>query len=444
MPAKAIMIQGTMSSAGKSLIAAGLCRVFHQDGLRVAPFKSQNMALNSFITREGLEMGRAQVVQAQAAGVEPDVRMNPILLKPQSDTGSQVIVNGEVWGNMAAAEYYRRKPELLPCIRRAYESLAAQYDVVVIEGAGSPAEINLKENDIVNMGMARLARAPVLLVGDIDRGGVFASLYGTAALLEDWERRHLAGLIINKFRGDVALLRPGLTQIETLTGLPVVGVVPWLRLDIDDEDSLSSRLEGRPGAFGAPEIAILRFPRISNFTDFAPLETLPGVSVRYVTCLGELGEPDFIILPGTKSTIGPAVAAAKRPGGGDKKAGGPRDAGPRRLRRLPDAGPYPHRPGGGGGGAGDDGGRAGAAAGGYRLRGGEGPHPDGGAGPHRSHRACGAGKGPGGGVRDTHGPHSSGGGSPSLLPHRPGGGWPGAGGRRGGGKRLGHLSPRPL
>ena len=304
MPAKAIMIQGTMSSAGKSLIAAGLCRVFHQDGLRVAPFKSQNMALNSFITREGLEMGRAQVVQAQAAGVEPDVRMNPILLKPQSDTGSQVIVNGEVWGNMAAAEYYRRKPELLPCIRRAYESLAAQYDVVVIEGAGSPAEINLKENDIVNMGMARLARAPVLLVGDIDRGGVFASLYGTAALLEDWERRHLAGLIINKFRGDVALLRPGLTQIETLTGLPVVGVVPWLRLDIDDEDSLSSRLEGRPGAFGAPEIAILRFPRISNFTDFAPLETLPGVSVRYVTCLGELGEPDFIILPGTKSTIG--------------------------------------------------------------------------------------------------------------------------------------------
>ncbi len=296
MPAKAIMIQGTMSSAGKSLIAAGLCRVFHQDGLRVAPFKSQNMALNSFITREGLEMGRAQVVQAQAAGVEPDVRMNPILLKPQSDTGSQVIVNGEVWGNMAAAEYYRRKPELLPCIRRAYESLAAQYDVVVIEGAGSPAEINL--------GMARLAKAPVLLVGDIDRGGVFASLYGTAALLEDWERRHLAGLIINKFRGDVALLRPGLTQIETLTGLPVVGVVPWLRLDIDDEDSLSSRLEGRPGAFGAPEIAILRFPRISNFTDFAPLETLPGVSVRYVTCLGELGEPDFIILPGTKSTIG--------------------------------------------------------------------------------------------------------------------------------------------
>ena len=204
MPAKAIMIQGTMSSAGKSLIAAGLCRVFHQDGLRVAPFKSQNMALNSFITRDGLEMGRAQVVQAQAAGVEPEVRMNPVLLKPQSDTGSQVIVNGEVWGVMPAAEYYRRKPELVPHILGAYRSLAAEYDAVVLEGAGSPAEINLRENDIVNMGMARMASAPVLLVGDIDRGGVFASLYGTVALMEDWERAHLKGIIINKFRGDVA------------------------------------------------------------------------------------------------------------------------------------------------------------------------------------------------------------------------------------------------
>ena len=303
--ARCIMVQGTMSGAGKSLLAAALCRIFRQDGWRTAPFKGQNMALNSFVTRDGLEMGRAQAVQAQAAGIEPDVRMNPVLLKPSSDTGSQLIVLGEVRGQYEAAGYFQMKKRLIPEVLGAYKSLAAEYDIIVIEGAGSPAEINLRDADsFVNMGLAELVNAPVLLVGDIDRGGVFASLYGTAALLEDWERRHLAGLIINKFRGDVALLRPGLTQIETLTGLPVVGVVPWLRLDIDDEDSLSSRLEGRPGAFGAPEIAILRFPRISNFTDFAPLETLPGVSVRYVTCLGELGEPDFIILPGTKSTIG--------------------------------------------------------------------------------------------------------------------------------------------
>ena len=303
MKARPIMIQGTMSSAGKSLIAAGLCRVFHQDGLRVAPFKSQNMALNSFITREGLEMGRAQVVQAQAAGIQPEARMNPILLKPQSDTGSQVIVNGEVWGTMAAAEYYRRKPELVPHVLRAYQSLAAEYDVIVIEGAGSPAEINLAENDIVNMGMARMAAAPVLLVGDIDRGGVFASLYGTAALVEPRARKHLKGTIINKFRGDVEILRPGLRQLEDITGLPVLGVVPWLRVDIDDEDSLSARLAGRAGVPGGVDVAILRFPRISNFTDFAPLETLPGASVRYVSAPGELGQPDLIVLPGTKSTL---------------------------------------------------------------------------------------------------------------------------------------------
>ena len=306
MPAKAIMIQGTMSSAGKSLVAAGLCRIFRQDGLRVAPFKSQNMALNSYVTREGLEMGRAQVVQAQAAGVEPSVRMNPILLKPQSDTGSQVILNGTVWAALSAAEYYRRKPELVPHVLRAYESLAAENDVIVIEGAGSPAEINLKENDIVNMGMARMAKAPVLLVGDIDRGGVFASLYGTAALMEPWEKRHLKGFVINKFRGDVDLLRPGLRQIEKLTGIPALGVVPWLSVEIDDEDSLSSRLSRRRGAPGAVTVAVIRLPRISNFTDFAPLEALPGVSVEYVSTPGELeqlGEPELVILPGTKSTI---------------------------------------------------------------------------------------------------------------------------------------------
>ena len=235
--AKSIMIQGTMSNAGKSLLAAGLCRVFRRAGYRVAPFKSQNMALNSFITREGLEMGRAQVMQAQAAGVEPSVRMNPILLKPTNDAGSQVIVNGEVLGVMPAMEYYRRKKELLPEIEKAYRSLEEEFDIIVLEGAGSPAEINLRENDIVNMGMADLAGAPVLLVGDIDRGGVFAALYGTLALLQPWERDLVKALVINKFRGDKKLLEPGLVQIEELTGKPVAGVVPYARLDLDDEDS---------------------------------------------------------------------------------------------------------------------------------------------------------------------------------------------------------------
>ena len=217
MPAKAIMIQGTMSNAGKSVLTAGLCRIFKQDGYSVAPFKSQNMALNSFITKEGLEMGRAQVMQAEAAGVEPSVRMNPILLKPNSDTGSQVIVNGEVLGDMRAADYFRYKKRLVPQIMEAYRSLAAEHDIIVLEGAGSPAEINLKSDDIVNMGMAKLAGAPVLLAGDIDRGGVFASLYGTVALLEPEERSMVKGTIINKFRGDVDILKPGLAQLEALT-----------------------------------------------------------------------------------------------------------------------------------------------------------------------------------------------------------------------------------
>lgn len=204
-----IMVQGTMSNAGKSLLCAALCRIFRQDGLRAAPFKSQNMALNSFITASGGEMGRAQVVQAEAAGIAPDVRMNPILLKPTTDVGSQVIVNGQVLGNMRAMEYYRRKRELLPAVLEAYRSLAAEYDVLVIEGAGSPAEINLKQDDFVNMGLAKLVDAPVLLVGDIDRGGVFAQLYGTVALLEEDERARIKGLIVNKFRGDASILEPG-------------------------------------------------------------------------------------------------------------------------------------------------------------------------------------------------------------------------------------------
>ena len=228
--AKAIMVQGTCSNAGKSLLAAALCRIFKQDGYRVAPFKAQNMALNSFITADGFEMGRAQVVQAEAAGVAPDVRMNPILLKPTSDVGSQVIVNGVARGNRTAREYWSDKKGLLPVVREAYEGLAAEYDIIVIEGAGSPAEINLKQDDLVNMGMAKLADAPVLLVGDIDRGGVFASLYGTVKLLDPDEQERIRGLIINKFRGDVEILRPGLSQLEELTGKPVVGVLPPLSL----------------------------------------------------------------------------------------------------------------------------------------------------------------------------------------------------------------------
>lgn len=265
------MIQGTASNAGKSLLAAGLCRIFKQDGYRAAPFKSQNMALNSFITREGLEMGRAQVMQAEAAGVEPDVRMNPILLKPTGDMASQVIVNGEVRGNYAAKDYFRDKTALIPEVKKAYESLAAEYDIIVIEGAGSPAEINLKRDDIVNMGMAKLAKAPVLLVGDIDRGGVFASLAGTMLLLDPDEKALVKGTVINKFRGDLSILEPGLRTLEELTGVPVLGVVPYLSLDVDDEDSLTDRFSRRQEK-AAVDIAVIRLPRISNFTDFNPLE----------------------------------------------------------------------------------------------------------------------------------------------------------------------------
>ena len=300
--AKCIMVQGTMSGAGKSLLCAALCRIFAQDGWRVAPFKSQNMALNSFVTRDGLEMGRAQVVQAQAAGVEPDVRMNPILLKPSSDIGSQVIVNGEVRGQMPAAEYFRRKKQLIPDILAAYNSLAEDFDIIVIEGAGSPAEINLKSDDIVNMGLAKLVDAPVLLVGDIDRGGVFAQLFGTVELLEPDERARIKGLIINKFRGDVGILRPGLAMLEEKTHLPVFGVVPYLKVDIEDEDSLSDRLQVK-NAVKPLDAAIVRLPHISNFTDFMPLEQHPLLSVRYVQSPRQLGAPDVVILPGTKNAI---------------------------------------------------------------------------------------------------------------------------------------------
>ena len=304
--AKAIMIQGTMSNAGKSFLVAGLCRLFQRDGFRVAPFKSQNMALNSYVTADGCEIGRAQAVQAEACGLLPDVRMNPILLKPVTDMGSQVILMGKSAGIMKADEYYRKKKGYIPLIRDAYESLAAENDIIVIEGAGSPVELNLKENDIVNMGMAEIADSPVILVGDIDRGGVFAQLYGTCALLEPHEKERIVGLIINKFRGDIGLLTGGLETLEQLTGKRVLGVVPYMDVRMEAEDSLADCLQEKPSGDGTPagiDIAVIRFPRISNFTDFQPLSGEPGVRVRYVGTMDELGSPDLIILPGTRSTM---------------------------------------------------------------------------------------------------------------------------------------------
>lgn len=301
--AKPIMIQGTMSNVGKSLLTAGLCRIFKQDGYKVAPFKSQNMALNSFITEEGLEMGRAQVMQAEAAGIKPSVLMNPVLLKPTNDMGSQVIVNGEVLGNMSAADYFEYKKALIPDVMEAYRKLDEEYDIIVIEGAGSPAEINLKsEDDFVNMGMAKLADAPVLLVGDIDKGGVFAQLIGTVNLLDEEERDRVKGLIINKFRGDVSILQPGIKMIEDRANVPVVGVTPYIHVEVDDEDSLSSRLVDKKEK-GLIDLAVIRLPRVSNFTDFNPFEMIEGVSLRYVKSPQELGVPDLILLPGTKNTM---------------------------------------------------------------------------------------------------------------------------------------------
>ena len=300
--AKVIMIQGTMSNAGKSLLAAGLCRIFRQDGYRVAPFKSQNMALNSYITEDGLEMGRAQVMQAEAAGIKPMVCMNPILLKPTNHTGSQVIVNGEVLGNMPAREYFAYKKQLIPEIKKAFRELEDHADIIVIEGAGSPAEINLKQNDIVNMGLAKMVDAPVLLVGDIDRGGVFAQLLGTLMLLEEDEKSRVKGLIINKFRGDKSILDPGIEMLEEKGNVKVAGVVPYMNLALEDEDSLTERFDKKEE--GLIDIAVIRYPRISNFTDFNIFEQMPGVTVRYVTSISELHHPDIIFLPGSKNTMG--------------------------------------------------------------------------------------------------------------------------------------------
>ncbi len=300
--AKVLMVQGTMSNVGKSLLVAGLCRIFKRDGYRVAPFKSQNMALNSFITTEGLEMGRAQVMQAEAAGITPMVCMNPVLLKPVNQTGSQVIVNGEVLGNMNARDYFAFKRQLIPDIKKAFRRLEEYADIIVIEGAGSPAEINLKQNDIVNMGLAEMVDAPVLLVGDIDRGGVFAQLLGTLILLTERERERVKGLIFNKFRGDRSILDPGIEMLEDKGKVPVIGVVPYMDLSLEDEDSLTDRFSEK--ADGLIDIAVIRYPRISNFTDFNVFEQMPEVTVRYVTSVSKLHRPDLIFLPGSKNTMG--------------------------------------------------------------------------------------------------------------------------------------------
>lgn len=302
---RSIMVQGTASDVGKSVLVAGLCRIFVQDGQRCAPFKSQNMALNSGITPDGKEMGRAQIFQAEAAGIEPDVRMNPVLLKPTSDRKAQVVLMGEVARDMDAVSYHDYKPRLRGQVSEVYHSLAAEYDVMVLEGAGSPAEINLRDRDIVNMGMAEMARSPVVLVADIDRGGVFAAIYGTLALLQPQERWRVKGVIINKFRGDVALLKPGITEIEALTGVPVIGVMPWLELDLEDEDGVVlDRGKYRASSEQALDIAVVQLPHISNFTDFNALAFQPDVRVRYVRHPGELAGADLVILPGSKNTLG--------------------------------------------------------------------------------------------------------------------------------------------
>ncbi len=302
MRGKCLMVQGTGSSVGKSILCAAILRILKQDGYSAAPFKAQNMALNSFATKEGLEMGRAQVLQAQAAGIEPSALMNPVLLKPTSDRRSQVIVNGRPIGNMTAMEYHLFKPRLSQLVRESYEKLESTVDFVVIEGAGSPAEINLKDGDIVNMAMAEMADAPVLLVGDINLGGVFASLYGTVKLLTETERVRVKGVLINKFRGDREILKPGLDMLEDLIHMPVVGVVPWMDVDLEDEDSVTDRFHSALGG-GDVNVAVVRLPHIANFTDFQALSLSDGVRVRYIEHASEFEGADVVILPGTKNTI---------------------------------------------------------------------------------------------------------------------------------------------
>ncbi|MDR4497010.1 MAG: cobyric acid synthase [Candidatus Scalindua sp.] len=313
MSAKAIMVQGTGSNVGKSILVCALCRIFHQDGVNVAPFKSQNMSLNSYVTIDGKEMGRAQVAQAYAAGLNPAVEMNPILLKPTGDNGSQVIALGRPLRHMKASEYYQNKDKMLGIALKAYATLKEKFDVIVIEGAGSPAEINLRDNDIVNMKMAEIADSPVILVVDIERGGAFAWIVGTLELLERSERERVCGVIINKFRGDLEILKPGIRMLEEKINKPVLGVMPYFNdIKIDDEDSVC--LKGYDAmttddcsdtsSRNSIAIAVIRLPRISNFTDFDILRHERDVHVRFVDSVRSLGKPDLVILPGTKNTIG--------------------------------------------------------------------------------------------------------------------------------------------
>ncbi|MGX8797541.1 cobyric acid synthase [Fusibacter sp. JL298sf-3] len=299
---KKIMFQGTGSSVGKSILVTAVCRILNNRGQKVAPFKSQNMALNSFVTKEGLEMGRAQVVQAEAARIEPDVRMNPILLKPTSDVGSQVILHGRVKDNMRASAYFSIKNELAPEVVKAFKSLEESYETIVIEGAGSPAEINLRSRDIVNMGLAEMVDTDVILVGDVDRGGVFAALYGTYALLSDSEQKRVKGFVINKFRGDVSLLMPGVEMLEEKIGIPCLGVIPYIQnINIDDEDSVASRLTDRQ--YEGVKIGVVRLPYMSNFSDFNCFDFHQDVSLNYVTATDDLLDYDLLVIPGSKNTL---------------------------------------------------------------------------------------------------------------------------------------------
>jgi adenosylcobyric acid synthase len=296
------MVQGTGSSVGKSLLVAALCRMLRQDGHSVAPFKAQNMSLNSGVTPEGHEIGRSTLVQAEAAGVLPTVDMNPILLKPEADHRSQLVLMGRPAGHIEAHHFNVRRADMWDAVTGALGRLRSEHDVVVIEGAGSPAEINLRRGDIVNMEVALHAEAPVLLVGDIDMGGVFAQLYGTLELIAKRERDLVAGMVVNKFRGDVNVLKPGLVTLEELTGKPVMGVVPYVRgLQIAEEDSPS----GQPTVSNGEvlDIAVVAVPHIANFDDFDPLKREPGVGLRYVRRVTELGSPDLVVLPGTKTTV---------------------------------------------------------------------------------------------------------------------------------------------
>jgi adenosylcobyric acid synthase len=308
------MVLGTGSHVGKSLLTAAFCRILRQDGYRVAPFKAQNMSLNSAATPEGGEIGRAQALQAEAAGIVPTVDMNPILLKPTSDRGSQVVVRGRIWANVDAFEYHtRRTDELFGIVCASYERLASQYDVIVLEGAGSPAEINLRATDIVNMRMAHAADARCVLVGDIDRGGVFASLYGTIALLDETDRARIAGTLVNKFRGDLALFEPAIPLLEEKTGRPCFGVIPYLHdIGLEEEDGLgldAVRVASRPAWSDESDvgrrtrIAVVAWPAIANYTDFDALAGEPSVELSYVNTPEAIAGADLVIVPGTKSTL---------------------------------------------------------------------------------------------------------------------------------------------